>query len=94
MAIVQDIIEFIVFNIKFWFIVIESFIKSFLTKEPTNVNGEFVFITGTGHGMGKQMALQYAALGAKVICVDVNEKNNEQTVKEIKNKGGKAFAYT
>ena len=94
MAIAQNIIELIVVQIKFWYIVVESFIKSFLTKEPTNVNGEFVFITGTGHGIGKEMALQYASLGAKIICVDINQTNNEQTVKEIVNKGGKAFAYT
>ena len=94
MAIAQNIIELIVVQIKFWYIVVESIIKSFLTKEPTNVKDEFVFITGTGHGIGKEMALQYASLGAKIICVDINQNNNEQTVKEIVNKGGKAFAYT
>ena len=94
MAIVQNIIEFIVVHIKFWYIIVESFIKSFLAKEPINVSGEFVFITGTGHGIGKELALQYATLGGKIICVDINEKNNEQTVNEIINKGGKAFAYT
>jgi len=58
------------------------------------VRGAAVLITGTGHGMGKEMALQYGALGAKVICWDINEKNNAQTVKEINAAGGQAFAYT
>lgn len=65
-----------------------------MPKEEIEVGGKWVFITGTGHGMGKQMALQYAALGAKVICVDVNEKNNTQTVKEIKQAGHVAHGYT
>ncbi|XP_065363009.1 17-beta-hydroxysteroid dehydrogenase 13 [Calliphora vicina] len=94
MAIIQMVIEFIVVNIKFWYITMEAFIRSFLHKEETNVSGEFVFITGAGHGIGKQLALQYSSLGAKVICVDINEKNNMQTVKEIKQAGGNAFAYT
>ncbi|XP_073833460.1 lipid droplet subset dehydrogenase 1 [Musca autumnalis] len=65
-----------------------------MKKEEVPVSGKFVFITGSGHGMGKQMAMQYAALGAKVICVDVNEKNNTETVKEIKQAGNVAFGYT
>lgn len=94
MAIVQMIFEFIIIHIKFWFLTIESAVRSFLPKQETNVNGEFVFITGTGHGIGKQLALKYSSLGAKIICVDINQKNNEQTVKEIQQSGGNAFAYT
>uniref|UniRef100_T1PHX3 Short-chain dehydrogenase/reductase 3 n=1 Tax=Musca domestica TaxID=7370 RepID=T1PHX3_MUSDO len=93
-AIIQNIIEIVVFFIKFWYATIEGFIRGFMKKEEVDVSGKFVFITGTGHGMGKQMALQYAALGAKVLCVDVNEKNNSETVKEIKQNGGSAFGYT
>ncbi|XP_037824623.1 17-beta-hydroxysteroid dehydrogenase 13 [Lucilia sericata] len=94
MAIIQMVIEFIVVHVKFYYYIVESLIKSFLNKEQVNVSGKFVFITGTGHGIGKELALQYSSLGAKVICVDINEKNNTQTVKEIKQGGGSAFAYT
>lgn len=88
------IIEFITVNIKFWYLTLEAVVRSFLPKQESDVSGQFVFITGTGHGIGKQLALQYSSLGAKVLCVDVNEKNNSQTVKEIKEVGGTAFAYT
>ncbi|KAM7346921.1 lipid droplet subset dehydrogenase 1 [Cochliomyia hominivorax] len=94
LAIVQQIIEFIVVHIKFWYIIVESFIRQFLPKEQLNVSGQFVFITGTGHGIGKELALHYSSLGAKIICVDINEMNNNQTVKEIKQAGGSAFGYT
>ena len=45
-------------------------------------------ITGTGHGIGKELALKYASLGATVVCWDINEANNEITVDEIKKMGG------
>lgn len=50
-------------------------------------------VTGAGHGMGHEMALRFGKLGAVVVCVDINAKGNEQTVKMIKDKGGKAHKY-
>lgn len=50
-------------------------------------------VTGSGHGIGKQLALQYSKCGAIVICVDINEQSNKETVKEIKARGGKAYPY-
>ena len=52
----------------------------------------FLQITGTGHGIGKELALRYASLGATVVCWDVNQESNEETVNEIK-KTGTAAAY-
>lgn len=52
-------------------------------------------ITGTGHGIGKCLAMQFADESAKVVCVDINEQSNNETVKEINAKWkGKAYAYT
>lgn len=61
----------------------------------SNQNNIFYFlqITGAAHGIGKETALQYASLGAKVVCWDINEKGNTELLKEIKAQGGKAFAY-
>ena len=47
-------------------------------------------ITGTGHGIGKELALKYAILGATVVCLDINEAGNEETVNEIKKLGAAA----
>lgn len=41
-------------------------------------------ITGTGHGIGKELALLYAGYGSTVVCVDINEKNNAKTVRDVK----------
>ena len=55
----------------------------------------YLQITGTGHGIGRELALYYTAHYSTVICVDINEKTNEDTVKSAKrlNKGA-VFSYT
>lgn len=51
-------------------------------------------ITGTGHGIGKELALQYTALGCQVICVDINEVNNNKVVDEANSlQMGTAYGY-
>lgn len=51
-------------------------------------------VTGAGHGIGKELALKYASLKATVVCWDVNEQGNNETVNEIKGMGAtKAYGY-
>ncbi|CAL4122644.1 unnamed protein product [Meganyctiphanes norvegica] len=66
-----------------------------LWKPPLkkSVLGDVVLVTGAGHGIGKELALQYAQLGAKVVCWDINQVNNNSTVREIKSSGGVAWGY-
>src|ERR1700750_1840052 len=47
-------------------------------------------VTGAGSGIGKQVALKYAAEGAKVVVSDIVEKGGNETVAEIKAAGGEA----
>src|SRR6476646_7645891 len=47
-------------------------------------------ITGAGSGIGKAISLLYAAEGAKVVVSDIFEKGGNETVSEIKAKGGEA----
>jgi 3-oxoacyl-[acyl-carrier protein] reductase len=49
-------------------------------------------ITGGGRGLGKAFALKYAEEGAKILLPDISLERAEETVKEIKAKGGKAAA--
>lgn len=61
-----------------------------------SVKGEIVLITGAGHGIGKQLAIDYAKEGAIVVCWDINPESNASTVKEIKEEIGekaKVYAY-
>lgn len=48
-------------------------------------------VTGAGSGIGKAVALKYAAEGAKVVVSDIVQKGALSTVEEIKAQGGEAF---
>lgn len=50
-------------------------------------------IIGSGRGVGRELAIQLASLGAIVICVDKNQGNNQDTVDFIKHKGGSAIGF-
>lgn len=50
-------------------------------------------VVGSGRGVGYDLALQLAALGVKVACIDVNATDNELLVKKIQSSGGVASAF-
>lgn len=52
------------------------------------LDGKVAIITGSGSGMGKSGALLFAQEGAKMVVVDINDKNGEEVIKEIKGAGG------
>lgn len=49
-------------------------------------------VTGAGSGIGKLMAKKFAKLGARMILLDVNERENDKTANEILVDGGNAQA--
>ena len=51
-------------------------------------------ITGAAQGIGKAMALRFAAEGAKVVIGDLNEEASTQVAKEITDAGGEATIVT
>jgi NAD(P)-dependent dehydrogenase (short-subunit alcohol dehydrogenase family) len=55
------------------------------------LNDRVVFITGSGSGLGRKFALDFAAEGARVAVNDVNAAGIEQTVDLVKQAGGKAM---
>lgn len=50
-------------------------------------------ITGSGRGIGRQVALMFAREGAKVVVSDIDAEPAEQTVSDIKAAGGDAAMY-
>ncbi len=50
-------------------------------------------ITGAGSGIGRETALLFAAEGARVVVVDVNDSAGEETVRMVRGQGGEA-TYT
>jgi NAD(P)-dependent dehydrogenase (short-subunit alcohol dehydrogenase family) len=52
-----------------------------------------VVITGGGSGIGKAASILFAAQGAWVHLIDLNEENAKQTMKEIEDNDGKIIAH-
>ncbi len=56
-----------------------------------NLANKTAIVTGAGSGIGRAIALLYAAEGASIVASDVDEKGGNETVSEITAKGGKAI---
>src|SRR5581483_11283568 len=59
-----------------------------------DLNGKSVFITGAGHGLGREIALAFAAAGANVIATDRAAQSVEETLGLVRQSGGRAVGYT
>ncbi|MDQ1142541.1 SDR family NAD(P)-dependent oxidoreductase [Pedobacter agri] len=56
------------------------------------LNNKVAIVSGAGSGIGRAIAITYAAEGAKVVVADINEEHANETVKLIKDNGGAAIA--
>ncbi|XP_075217690.1 epidermal retinol dehydrogenase 2-like isoform X2 [Lycorma delicatula] len=81
------LLDILLLHIKVLFSIFESIYNKFLSPEEKSVAGEIVLITGTGHGIGQELAVQFSRLGATVVCLDINKTSNEETVKKIAERG-------
>jgi 3-oxoacyl-[acyl-carrier protein] reductase len=54
---------------------------------------QIAVITGAGRGIGRAIALKFAAEGADVVCVSRTAENTEKVAAEIRAQGRKAWAY-
>src|SRR5204863_6924848 len=54
------------------------------------LDGKVALITGAGSGIGRESALLFAAEGAPVVVVDIEDQGGEETVTAITSSGGRA----
>jgi 3-oxoacyl-[acyl-carrier protein] reductase len=54
---------------------------------------QIAVITGAGRGIGRAIALKFAAAGADIVCVSRTAGNAEKTAQEVRALGRKAWAH-
>ncbi|XP_011699710.1 PREDICTED: short-chain dehydrogenase/reductase family 16C member 6-like, partial [Wasmannia auropunctata] len=79
--------EILLLVLKIVYYICEDVYRLIVPPKKKNVAGEIVLVTGAGHGIGKELAIGYALLGATVVCWDKNEENTNQTMDDIKKMG-------
>ncbi|XP_012529092.2 short-chain dehydrogenase/reductase family 16C member 6 [Monomorium pharaonis] len=86
--------EILLLIFKTLYYICEDVYRLIVPPKKKSVAGEIVLITGAGHGIGKELAIGYASLGATVVCWDINEETNNQTMNDIKKMGIQSvYAY-
>lgn len=90
MAVFLEIIQLLLYLV---YTYIDAVISIFVKKKPKSIAGKLTLVTGAGHGIGRELALQLSALGARLVLWDINKTNNERVAAEIKERGGTATAY-
>jgi NAD(P)-dependent dehydrogenase (short-subunit alcohol dehydrogenase family) len=63
-----------------------------LAKKGNRLDGDVAFVSGAASGLNRGVALEFARNGAVVICADINNEGNQETVELIKSEGGEAYA--
>lgn len=60
------------FVLAIYFYILEIF-KFLSPTKRKDVRNEIVLITGAGHGIGREIALEFGRLGARVVIWDINK---------------------
>jgi len=60
----------------------------------TSFNGKITVITGAASGIGRELALHMARDGAVIAAADYDKKGLDETVKMVRDSGGRAEGFT
>ena len=77
--------SYIAILLSFWHLVFPEATKK--------ISDEVVLIIGSSRGIGKELAMQIAAKGSLILCLDITSVENEAVVQQILDNGGRAVSY-
>uniref|UniRef100_A0A3Q3XHH1 Uncharacterized protein n=1 Tax=Mola mola TaxID=94237 RepID=A0A3Q3XHH1_MOLML len=72
---------------------VESFVHLFVPMKKKNISSEVVLITGAGSGIGRLMALEFAALDTVLVLWDINQEGMKETARMAKQSGARRVYY-
>ncbi|KAL3889734.1 hypothetical protein ACJMK2_002063 [Sinanodonta woodiana] len=85
--------EVVYLGLYFLYCCLESVFRICFPPRRKNIAGQNVLVTGAGHGIGREIAIELARLGGNLILWDINQSSNEATANIIRAFGGTASAY-
>ncbi|MBI3877800.1 MAG: 3-oxoacyl-[acyl-carrier-protein] reductase, partial [Verrucomicrobia bacterium] len=57
------------------------------------LSNQIAVVTGAGRGIGRAIALKFAAAGADIVCVSRTQENSEKVAAEVRALGRRAWAH-
>ncbi|XP_060814329.1 estradiol 17-beta-dehydrogenase 11-like [Bombus pascuorum] len=85
--------DLFVFSMRITFAMTVAAFKMIVPSRSKNLLGETVLITGAGHGIGRELAIQLASLGCIIVCWDVDTEANRSTMSLVSKNGGEAYGF-